>query len=257
MSVAAGVAFCALEQARPFVNVGLFDPKTELYAIPESTTRFAPGDQEEARRATDLRGDPAVLWVGHLDVNKDPLTVLGGISDVARVLPGLQMYCCFGVAPLLRKVQARIAQDPLLRERVHLLGRVPHERIELLMRAADLFVLGSHREGSGFSLIEALACGLPPVVTDIPSFRTLTGAGTVGMLWPCGDPRALRAALLSIAAHVGTERRIAVRTHFERELSFAAVGLKLAAMYQDLAGRKCGTVVSANRVDYDAAPRTS
>ena len=52
------------------------------------------------------------------------------------------------------------------------------------MRAADLFVLGSHREGSGYSLIEALACGLPPIVTDIPSFRSLTGAGVVGALWP-------------------------------------------------------------------------
>jgi glycosyltransferase involved in cell wall biosynthesis len=257
LSVASGITFCSLEQARPFVDAGLIDSKTELYAIPESTSRFLPGDQAEARRTTDLRGDPAVLWVGHLDVNKDPLTVLGGVSEAARVLPGLQMYCCFGVAPLLREVQARIAQDPLLRERVHLLGRVPHERIQHLMRAADLFVLGSHREGSGFSLIEALACGLPPVVTDIPSFRSLTGAAAVGALWPCGDPRALCAALLSIAAHVGPEARAAVRTHFERELSFDALGLKLAAMYQDLVARKGSTVLAATRAEYDAAQRTS
>ena len=257
LSVASGITFCSLEQARPFVDAGLIDSRTELYAIPESTCRFLPGDQAEARRATDLRGDPAVLWVGHLDVNKDPLTVLGGISEAARVLPGLQMYCCFGVAPLLREVQARIAQDPLLRERVHLLGRVPHERVQHLMRAADLFVLGSHREGSGFSLIEALACGLPPVVTDIPSFRSLTGAGAVGALWPCGDPRALCAALLSIAAHVSPAGRAAVRTHFEHELSFDALGSKLAAMYQDLIARKGSTVLAATRTEYDATPRSS
>ncbi len=58
---------------------------------------------------------------------------------------------------------------------MHLLGRVPHERIEMLMRAADLFVLGSHREGGNTSLIEALATGLLPVVTDIPSSRSLLG----------------------------------------------------------------------------------
>ena len=167
------------------------------------------------------------------------------------------MYCCFGVAPLLREVQARIAQDPLLRERVHLLGRVPHERVQHLMRAADLFVLGSHREGSGFSLIEALACGLPPVVTDIPSFRSLTGAGAVGALWPCGDPRALCAALLSVAAHVGPAGRATVRTHFEHELSFDALGLKLAAMYQDMVARKGSTVLAATRAKYDPGPRTS
>ena len=241
LSAAAGITFCALQQARPFVDAGLFAPRTKLYGIPESTSRFTPGEQAEARRATQVSGDPAVLWVGHLDANKDPLTVLDGISEAARTLPRLQLYCCFGIAPLLRAVEERIAADPLLRGRVHLLGRVPHARIEQLMRAADVFVLGSHREGSGFSLIEALACGLPPVVTDIPSFRSLTGTGAVGMLWPCDDARALGAALRAVVAHSGGPMRAAVRAHFDRELSFDALGVKLAAMYQDLLERDGST----------------
>ena len=245
MAVAAGIAFCAMDQARPFADVGLVNPKTRLYEIPESTTRFAPGDREEARRITDLKGDPAVLWVGHLNANKDPLTVLQGVSAAARTLPRLQLSCCFGSAPLLNDVQNRVAADPVLRDRVRLLGRVPHERIEQLMRAADLFVLGSHREGSGYSLIEALACGLPPVVTDIPSFRTLTGGGAVGMLWPCGDSRALCEELQSAAQRVGPGMRAAVREHFERELSFHSLGQKLAAMYQDVLERKRGMMAEA------------
>jgi glycosyltransferase involved in cell wall biosynthesis len=257
MAVAAGIAFCAIEQARPFEDARLVGSKTKLYAIPESTSRFTPADREEARRATHVKGDPAVLWVGHLDVNKDPLTVLGGISAAARVRPGLQLYCCFGVAPLLREVEERIAADPLLRNRVHLLGRVPHERIEQLMHAADVFVLGSHREGSGFSLIEALACGLPPVVTDIPSFRALTAAGAVGKLWPCDDPRALCAALVSVTSRLGPAMRAAVRAHFENELSFAALGLKLAAMYHDLVERRMSTAVSARHAQQSAPLRAS
>jgi glycosyltransferase involved in cell wall biosynthesis len=102
------------------------------------------------------------------------------------------------------------------------------------MRASDLFVLGSHREGSGYSLIEALACGLPPVVTDIASFRTLTGGGKVGWLWPCGDARGLATALVSIAAQPRMQARTAVRAHFDAELSFEAVGRKLAAAYRHL-----------------------
>jgi glycosyltransferase involved in cell wall biosynthesis len=137
----------------------------------------------------------------------------------------------------LPQVQQLIASDPALQQRVTLLGRVPHERIEQLMRAADLFVLGSHREGSGYALIEALACGLPPVVTDIPSFRALTAGGTVGALWPCGDAPALTAALQKVAAHCGAATRAAVRAHFERELSSTALGAKLAAMYVDVTGR--------------------
>jgi glycosyltransferase involved in cell wall biosynthesis len=237
MAAAAGMSFCALAQARPFAAAGLLSPATRLYEIPESTSRFTPGDKEEARRAARVTGEPLVLWVGHLNENKDPLTVLEGVSEAARALPGLQLWCCYGSAPLLREIRKRIATDRMLLGRVHLLGRVPHERVELLQRAADLFVLGSHRESTGFALIEALACGLPPVVTDIPSFRSITGAGAVGRLWPCGDPRALCEALRSGAARIDVATRKAVRAHFERELSFDSLGRKLAAMYQDAVER--------------------
>jgi glycosyltransferase involved in cell wall biosynthesis len=244
ISVAAGVAFCSLDQARPFSKAGLIGASTRVYEIPESTSRFAPGDRDNARRATAVEGNPAVLWVGHLNANKDPLTVLEGISAAVRELPQLQVYCCFGSAPLLNDVQNRISSDPRLRDRVHLLGRLPHDRIELLMRAADIFVLGSHSEGSGYSLIEALSCGLPPVVTDIPSFRSLTKAGSVGALWPCDNAGALCQALLSVARRSGPELRTAVRTHFEEELSSNALGQKLTAMYADVLTRRLTSAAS-------------
>jgi glycosyltransferase involved in cell wall biosynthesis len=231
------VSFCARSQAGPFAHHGLLPLRTKVFEIPESTSRFTPGDRARARRMTALQGNPAVLWVGHLDENKDPLTVLEGVSAVAREFPDMQLYCCFATAPLLHEVEVRIARDRLLRPRVHLLGRLPHERIEELMRAADLFVLGSHREGSGYSLIEALACGLPPVVTDIPSFRTLT-AGTVGSLWRAGDAAALSQALRRIVPLLGEPMRERVHAHFDRELSEAALGRKLAAAYRELAEQR-------------------
>lgn len=235
LALAAGVMFCAADQARAFVDAGVLSAATRVHEVPESTSRFSPGDRQQARRLTCIEGDPALLWVGHLDANKDPLTVLKGVSAAARELPQLRLFCCFGASPMRGAVQALLASDPALRGRVHLLGRVAHEQIEQLMRAADLFVLGSHREGSGYSLMEALACGLPPVVTDIPSFRSLTGRGTVGKLWPCGDAQALCAALLSIAARTDASMRAAVRAHFDRELSTSALGCKLAATYRDAA----------------------
>jgi glycosyltransferase involved in cell wall biosynthesis len=234
LSTVSGIAFCASAQAQPFLKAGLVHPQTSIYAIPESTSRFTPGDQAQARRVTGLHGDPGLLWVGHLNENKDPFTVLNGVSEAARQLPGVQLWCCFGVAPLLSDVQARIDTDPLLRGRVHLLGQVPHASIEQLMRAADIFVLGSHREGSGYSLIEALACGLPPVITDIPSFRALTGDGAVGKLWRCGDSRQLCNALLSVASQSRQELRMQARALFDKELSFEALGRKLSAAYRQL-----------------------
>jgi glycosyltransferase involved in cell wall biosynthesis len=247
--VASGISFCALEQARPFELAALIPPETKVYEIPESTCRFTPGNKDQARRGSGLSGDPLILWVGHLDANKDPLTVLDGIRMAVHSLPRLQLYCCFGTAPLLRAVQRRIAEEPLLNGKVHLMGRVPHADVEQLMRAADVFVLGSHREGSGYSVIEALACGLPPVVTDIPSFRSLTGNGSVGALWPRGDAKALVDRLVSISAQPQYLIRSAARKHFENRLSFDAVGRNLAAAYQDLLVRRQFDSLNSKRSD--------
>jgi glycosyltransferase involved in cell wall biosynthesis len=237
----AGVSFCQRQQARPFIEAGVLARGATVYEIPESSSRFAPADREAARRDTGVAGDPALLWVGHLDVNKDPLTVLDGIAAAAGELPGLQLWCCFGTAPLLRQVRRRIASDRLLDGRVHLLGPLPHAKVEQLMRAADFFVSGSHRESTGYALIEALACGLPPLVTDIPSFRALTGDGAVGQLWRAGDAPSLCSALLRMRAHAATADRAGARAHFERELSLEALGRKLTAAYAELLARDEGT----------------
>ena len=86
-----GVAFTALEQARPFSAAGLFGPQVRLFAIPESSCRFAPGSRVDARVETGLYGDPCVLWVGHLSPGKDPLTVLDGVARAVSKLPDLQL----------------------------------------------------------------------------------------------------------------------------------------------------------------------
>jgi len=236
LRAAAGVAFCARAQAEPFRRAGLIAGWQRVFEIPESTSRFTPGDQASARHATGLSGDPCVLWVGHLNTNKDPLTVLAGFSAALSRLPRAQLWCYFGSAPLRAALERELAADAALRARVHLQGSVPHTRIEEAMRAADLFVLGSHREGSGYSLIEALACGLPPVVTDIPSFRAIAGE-RVGALFQCGSAAACCEALLKVAQAPRTATRQAARAHFERELSLAAVGSKLKAAYEELS---CG-----------------
>src|SRR6185312_6199927 len=225
-------------QGWPFEEARLIDGATAIYAVPESTSRFMPGAQEEARARTGLQGNPCLLWVASLSPRKDPLTVLEGVSRAVDALPGLELWCCYGEAPLEKAVTRRIEEDGRLRGRVHLLGRRPHAQIESLMQAADVFVSGSHREGSGYALIEALACGLPPLVTDIPSFQALTGDGAVGRLWWRGDAQSLADELLGIAAEVGPSRRARIRAHFERELSPAALGKRLEETYRGLADRR-------------------
>ncbi len=235
-AAAAGVAFTAHELAQPFTRAGMFTPPVRLFAIPESSSRFTPGDRTIARVDTGLYGDPCVLWVGHLSPGKDPLTVLDGVARAAARLPGLQLWCVFGSAQLFVEVQQRIARDPRLNGRVHLLGQRTHAQVQQLMRAADLFVSGSLAESCGYAVLEALACGVMPVVTDIPSFRALTGDGRVGRLWPRGDAAKLAEALVDAAANRSSPER--VRAHFDATLSFAAVGRQWAHAYaQVLDGR--------------------
>jgi glycosyltransferase involved in cell wall biosynthesis len=228
-SSAAGIAFTSLEMAQPFLQAELFASSTRLFSIPESSSRFTPGDYVQARHDTGLYGDPCVLWVGHLSAGKDPFCVLEGVARAASRLPDLRLWCAFGNAPLLAQVQQRIDGDTRLAGRVGLLGRVEHAQVETLMRAADMFVAGSLREGCGYAALEAFACGAMPVLTDIPAFRTLTDGGRVGALWPCGDSDTLAAALV----HAATDRpsRTHVRAHFDEHLSFTAVGQRWARAY--------------------------
>lgn len=228
-SKASGIAFTSIDQAQPFVAARLFGPATRLFAIPESSSRFTPGDRTRARAETGLHGDPCVLWVGRLARGKDPMTVLEGVALAASRLPRLQFWCAFGAAPMLAAVRAKIADDARLAGRVRLVGEVPHARIETLLRAADLFVSGSRAEGSGYAALEALACGLTPVLTDIPAYRALTGNGRVGHLWPCGDAVRLADELFLAATERASPQQ--VRAHFDATLSFDAVGRLWADAY--------------------------
>lgn len=230
------VSFTSVEQARPFIDVGVIGGHAQVFGIPESSSRFTPGDRNRARAETGLHGDPCVLWVGHLARGKDPLTVLDGIARAAMELPGLELWCAFGTAPLLAEVQGRIRSCPHLAGRVHLLGKVPHVEVQALMRATDLFVSGSRAEACGYALLEALACGATPVVTDIPAFRALTGNGAVGRLWPPGDARRLAEALVDAASR-GTSPD-PVRHHFESTQSFGAVGRRWAGAYAQVLERR-------------------
>ncbi|HEY9108975.1 MAG TPA: glycosyltransferase family 4 protein [Roseateles sp.] len=232
---ARGLIFCAREQAYPFMQRGLLTARTRIYEVPEVSSDFRAQEREAARRLTGLAGDPALLWVGHLNANKDPLTVLDGVALAVPRLPALQLWMCFGKAPLHDAVLQRL-RDPRLVGRVHLLGHLPHEQIELLMSAADFLVQGSHREGSGYSVIEAMACGLSPVVTDIPSFRSLLGplpGQQAAGLWPAGDAPGFADALVRLAQQPVPLRQQRVLARFEAHCSLAAVGQGLMAAYVD------------------------
>ncbi|KHS05793.1 glycosyl transferase [Xanthomonas phaseoli pv. phaseoli] len=231
-AAAAGIAFTSLELAQPFVRARLFRRSTQLFAIPESSSRFTLGDRLQAREQTRVHGDPCVVWIGHFSPAKDPLCVLDAVVTAARLLPGLRLWCVFDQAPLLAQVQQRLRADPQLARCVHLLGKVGHAHVQELLRAADVFVSASQAESCGYAALEAYACGCLPLLTAIPSFRALSDDGAVGELWPVGDASALSELLLRVSRQ--RPSRAQVRAHFEARLSFAAVGRRWVQAYTQL-----------------------
>ena len=229
-----GYLFTAAAQAVPWQAAGLIRPSQVMRPVPEGSTTLSPAAVDEARAATGISGSPAILWVGRLNANKDPLCVVDACAAVQATYPALTLTMVFGDDDLLSEVRRRVGGHVALAPKVRLMGRVPHDRMALVYSAADIFVLGSHYEGSGFALIEACACGVPPAVTDIPSFRALTGAGRIGALWRVGDPYACADAICRVASAAAPGQRDAVRAHFERSLSWSAIGRLALASYGQL-----------------------
>lgn len=233
-----GFLFAGQGTAAPWVQAGLITPAQPIRAVSEGSTRFEMADRQTSRAASGLNGEPVCLWLGNLNRNKDPLTVLNAFDDLLARRAGARLYMAFREAPLKAEVEARIARSARLSTAVRMLGPQPPARIELLLNSADFLLQGSAQEGSGFVVIEALACGVVPIVTKIPSFEFLTRNGEFGVLWPPGDAHGLASALRRAwSVNLEHERR-RIRAHFEQALSFDAIGREAVAFYGDLLAQR-------------------
>jgi glycosyltransferase involved in cell wall biosynthesis len=90
--------------------------------------------------------------------------------------------------------------DPKLRGAVHLAGAVAHEELPQYFRQADLYLGCSFVDGTSVSLLEALASGLPVVVSDLPANREWVLPGENGWLATPGRPGGFAEAILEAAA---------------------------------------------------------
>jgi glycosyltransferase involved in cell wall biosynthesis len=221
--------FTARELAERWRAIGL-PVETTIVEIPEAGTTMGPIAQDEARAQTGLAGTPAVLWVGRANANKDPAVAVSGFLKASRALRDPQLWMIVPT-PADRKVMEAQLHD-VDRSRIHLLEQIPHAQMYRYYSAADLLVSASHHEGSGYAVIEALACGVTPCVTNIPAFRTLVG--TCGELWTPGDAEACATAIERGARHVSPERRRQIRTHFVTHLSWPAIGRRTLDSYTAL-----------------------
>lgn len=232
------VSFTAREQAGPWQAAGMLGVQRVLEII-ESGTTMRLVDKDRARQAIGVTGDPLILWVGRLTTNKDPLTVLTGLEQALPAMPDARVVMVFGDDTLLPDVEARVRRSSLLQARVTLAARVPREEMPNYYSAADVFISGSHYEGSGYALIEAMSAGLVPIVTDIPSFRLITGDS--GERWQPGDASEFASAVRRVASIDLSDQHARVRAQYHKVLRWEAIAHRTVADYQSLVDDKRAT----------------
>lgn len=83
-----------------------------------------------------------------------------------------------------------------VQEQVHFPGQVRYADLPRYYRSADLYLSASHSDGSSISLLEAMSCGTPALVSDIPGNREWVTPGEQGWWFPDGDAGALCRGIL-------------------------------------------------------------
>jgi glycosyltransferase involved in cell wall biosynthesis len=229
--------FTSAGNASPWLREQVISSAAKCHEVLEASTYLEKKDKQEARKKLGMTGSLNFLWVGRLNANKDPMTVLKAFWAFRQIKGTARLYMIYQEADLLPDIGKFIRDNPGLEQGVTLVGRKSRQDLPDWYSAADYYLSGSHREGSGYALLEAMACGCVPVVTDIPSFRKITGAGTCGLLYPPGDVQGLLSCLLSLAAMPYDAWSAGVRQHFARELSFQAIAEKLSALLLGLAAK--------------------
>jgi phosphatidylinositol alpha-mannosyltransferase len=138
-------------------------------------------------------GQPELLFLGRLDPRNGLDTVLAAMPRVLDRFPGARLTVA-GDGPL-RPLYERLARP--LGERVAFVGRVNGDRPEHYARA-HMYLCPTTKASFGITLLEAMACGTPAVVSDITGFRELVAGGSEAVLVPRSDPAAWADAVVRL-----------------------------------------------------------
>ena len=181
------------------------------------TTRFAPQDRAASRNSLDIPATACVLVsVGGLVPRKGFHRVIEVLPQIRQAYPELIFLVVGGASAegnnrpeLERQVQALGLQDC-----VRFLGPRRPDELSAILSAADVFVLATSNEGWANVFLEAMACGLPVVTTDVGGNKEVVSDDNLGIVVPFGDREALRQAI-EISLHRSWDKE-RIRRHAEQ-----------------------------------------
>ncbi|ERJ05391.1 LPS biosynthesis protein [Halorhabdus tiamatea SARL4B] len=163
----ADVVFCYTDEDRDRVREFGVDSRIEVVSNGVDTERFTPEGDGSDRIDHD---GPVVLFVGRLVEGKRPQDAVRAVSRLPDELDG-KLYMV-GDGPM------RSDLEEMAGDEVTFLGQVPYEEMPQVYRSGDVLVLPSRAEGLPRTVLEAMASGLPVVVSNLEQVAPVVeGAG--------------------------------------------------------------------------------
>jgi glycosyltransferase involved in cell wall biosynthesis len=199
--------------------------------------RFDPAIRSRMRIELGLTNEFVWLMVGRFQPVKDHHTMLRAFARVAADSPR-SVLVFVGDGPLKGEL-GDLARGMGIGSRVKFLGM--RSDIRELMNAADAFVLSSQYEALPMVLLEAAACGLPCVATDIGGVSEVVIHGITGFLTPPSNPEALSSVMLrlrTLSAEARKRMGEQARHHVVSRFDIENVTRRWEELYTELLDKK-------------------
>lgn len=225
--------FSSIDNAGPWIQSGIIANMQKCREVLSASTSMKPLDKEDSKKMLGFDGTKNFLWVARLNTNKDPLTVLKAFNRFLQEHPDARLYMIHQTTDLLNEIISFCNNSTPLKQAVKLIGRIENKELATWYSAADYFISGSHSEGSGYALAEAMACGCIPVVTAIPSFKKMSNNGQFGYLYEPGNADDLLEKM-KCCSHAPDGMRQQIMDYAAKEHSFNTIAESFYQISQSL-----------------------
>lgn len=209
-----------------------FDPaRAVIFPWGIDLQRFKPQAASPLRTELGWQDAFVLLHLRSWEPVYDTETALRAFLALAPSQPQLRLLLPGGgsLAPRIRQ----LVQASGFAERVHMPGYIAQDNLPAYYGAADLYLSASRSDGSSVSLMEALACGLPALVSDIPANREWVQTGQQGWLFPVGDSAALADKIVAAMQNTNLQAiRQRARQRAEERADWAKNKLGLQRAYE-------------------------
>lgn len=195
--------------------------------------RSAPREKRaELRRELGVAEDEGVIATAcRLVPHKRIDLLIRAFHSVTARYPGARLWV-LGEGEHRPALEAQARALPTA-DCIRFLGRVKPQQVVRYLQACDIFTLPSLREGLSCAVQEAMACGLPCVVTEVSGTQELIASGVSGIAIPPDDERAVERALATLLADPELRERLgtAARRHVEASFSLSGTVDRFEAFY--------------------------